>query len=487
MDEMPNSSREESYGLRSQRGGQQSQRGTLVLSDEDGYVGETILIQGRNLPAGEEFELRWKSVQGEWGVLRAHEIVGPQYRPRVDTIGSVQTDDSGSFDTEFTIPEDYGGDHLIKLVDSSGDQIDDAEIEVIPHFELLNETAELGDAFTIRGYGIGPDIMVNNYPVVWDNGYVGFMTGVQNRGTATAEIRAAGPPGKHVLQVWRSHLGIPFLQNNTQSPYGKVSDGRKRTWTVEVTEPESELRTSWVDPLLDEGPIDLHYPDIDEDTEASLDITPECGQAGTTAVISGSGFPSQTEVNLIWYRHDGHEPQGKNQPPDHTIWANRVPDLLPTVSTDSDGSFQVEIEIPVDVGSTRPITAEVNGREVAVTGFMMQPSIETFEPTSGPVGTEIEIELTGIGWTMYETTPMFVYDNDMLGYSCALSGPQRTKLRTVLRASGQPGHHFIDVYPAIFTAEEDDPDYQLKPHLSYLDNHPVRPLPACHFTFEVTE
>jgi hypothetical protein len=487
MDDQPSDPASESYRLRGQRSQQQSPQGTLVLSDDDGYVGDTVTIQGRNLPVNEQYDLRWRSVNGEWGVLRAHEIVGPQYRPRTDTICTVETDDSGGFDESYTIPQDYGGDHTIELVDDEGERVASAELEVIPHFELQDDTAALGESFVITGYGIGPDIMVNNYPVVWDNGYVGFMTGVQNRGTATAEIRAVGPPGTHVLQVWRSHLGIPFLQNNTQSPYGKVADGRKRTWTVEVTEPEDPPETAWVDPLLEEQPIPLHYPDIEADTDASLDITPQCGQAGTTAIISGSGFPPGEAVNLIWYRHDGHEPQGKKQPPDHSIWAERHPDVLPTVTTDSDGEFRVEIEIPVDVGSTRPITAEVGGQEVAVTGFMMQPSIETFEPTSGPVGTEIEIELSGVGWTMYETTPMFVYDNDMLGYSCALSGPQRNKLRTVLRASGQPGYHFIDVYPAIFTAEEDDPDFQLKPHLSYLDNHPVRPLPACHFTFEVTE
>jgi hypothetical protein len=461
--------------------------GTLVLDSEEGYVGDTITFRGLNLPPNEQFDLRWQSVSGEWGVLQAHEIVGPQYRPRTDTIATVESDSDGRFEMEWTVPEDYGGDHRIRLVNGDGGDIAETEFEIIPHFEVLETTAELGDSFTVRGYGIGPEIMVNNYPVVWDNGYVGFMTGVQNRGTATAEIRAAGPPGQHVLQVWRSHLGIPFLQNNTQSPYGKVADGRKRTWTVEVTEPEEPPETAWVDPLLEENPIPLHYPDLDEDTDAELDITPQCGQAGTTAVLSGSGFPAHEEVDLIWYRHEGHEPQGKNQPPDHSVWAERKPDVLPTVSTDSDGEFQVEIEIPVDVGSTRPIAAEIGGRSVAVTGFMLQPSIETFEPTSGPVGTEIEIELSGIGWTMYETTPMFVYDNDMLGYSCALSGPNRTKLRTKLRASGQPGYHFIEVYPAIFTAEEDDPDFQLKPHLSYLDNHPVRPLPACHFTFEVTE
>ncbi|MFC7132431.1 MULTISPECIES: hypothetical protein [Salinibaculum] len=460
---------------------------TVVVSDEKGYVGNTITIRGRNLPANERLDVRWKSVQGEWGILEAHEVVGPQYAPRTETIATVETDESGAFDESWTVFEDYGGDHRIELVTADEEVVGQTEFEIIPHFELENTTAALGESFTLRGYGIGPDIMVNNYPVVWDNGYVGFVTGVVNRGTATADIRAVGPPGTHVIQVWRSHLGIPFLQNDTQSPYGEVSDGRKRVWQVEVTEPDEPPETAWMDPLFEERPIDIHYTELDEETDASLDITPEYGQPGTTAIITGTDFPAYEEVNLHWYRYDGHEPQGKRAPPDHSISPQLKPDVLPTLTTDSDGQFQTEVTIPKDVGSTHPIAAAIGGREVAVTGFMMQPAIETFSPTSGPVGTEIEIELTGVGWTNYETTPLFVYDNDMLGYSCALSGPERNKLRTVLRATGEPGWHFIDVYPGLFNTKEDDPDYELKPHLSYLDNHPIRPLPGFHFAFEVTE
>lgn len=461
--------------------------GTVVLSEEKGYVGDTITIYGRNLPPNEQFEIQWKSVDGEWGILEAHEVVGPQYRPRKDTLATVETDASGAFEEEWTVFEDYGGDHPIELVDTHADLVARSEFEIIPHFELENKTAPLGGSYMLRGYGIGPEIMVNNYPVVWDNGYVGFMTGVVNRGTATAEIRAVGPPGNHIIQVWRSHLGIPFLQNDTQSPYGEVADGRKRVWQVEVTEPEEPPETAWMDSLFEEEPIELHYTEPDEDSAASLDITPEYGQPGTTAIITGTDLPADEEVNLVWYRYEGHEPQGKRAPPDHTIAPQRQPDVLPTVTTDSDGQFQAEVTIPKDVGSTHPIAVEVGGRELAVTGFMMQPAIETFQPTSGPVGTEIEIELTGVGWTNYETTPLFVYDNDLLGYSCALSGPERNKLRTVIRATGEPGYHFIDVYPGLFNTKEDDPDYELKPHLSYLDNHPIRPLPGFHFAFEVTE
>ncbi|MEF8851013.1 MAG: hypothetical protein V5A28_01155 [Haloarculaceae archaeon] len=465
---------------RHRRGGDDS--GTLVLSDQEGYVGDTITLQGRNFPADEEYDIVWNTTEGRWGVLEANEVVGPQYQPRTETILTVRTDESGEFDEEWTVPQDYGGSHRVEVQGDDGQTVDYAEYSVSPWFEIDRTEAAMGEAFTITGYGIGPNVVTNNYQVSWDNGNVGFMTGVMNRGTGTAEIRAVGPPGEHVIQVWRNYKGVPYLQNNTQSPYGPVAGDRQSSWTVEVTEPEEEPRRAWVDPLLDEESIPAHYPEIDEDTDAELDISPTSGQAGTTAFVTGENFPPNTEVDLIWYRHEGHRVKGI------PITPEPKPDVLPTVTTDDDGSFQEEIAVPREEGSTRPITARVDGREVAVTGFMMQPSIEMFVPRRGPVGTTIEVELSGIGWTIYENAPFFVYDNKPLGYVCGTAGDDKQgTVKAELKAAGEPGWHFIDVYPSLFDMKEDKPEYDTRPHLSYLDNHPVRPLPALHLAFEVTE
>ncbi|MFW5978452.1 MAG: hypothetical protein ACOCP2_04370, partial [Halohasta sp.] len=259
------------------RGGQQTQ-GTLVLSDREGYVGDTITFKGRNLPADERFEIEWSSSQGSWGVLEANEVVGPQYQPRTVTVASVTTDEDGRFDHEWEIVDDYGGSHKIELLDSNGETVDRTDFEIKPWFEIDRTEATMGEAFTVTGYGIGPNVVTNNYQITWDNGFVGFVTGVMNRGTATAQIRAVGPPGEHVIQVWRNYRGIPYLQNNTQSPYGPVGQGRQSQWTVEVTEPEEPPQNVWVDALFDETPIELHYPKLDEDTDAELEISPTSGQ-----------------------------------------------------------------------------------------------------------------------------------------------------------------------------------------------------------------
>lgn len=462
------------------REGRSKHRGTLVVSEAEAYVGDTVTLEGRNLPENADVDVIWHTAEGMWGVLEANEVVGAQYQPRKEQVTSVATDENGRFTEEWQVPEDYGGQHRIELR-ATGDEettLAETKLKILPWFEIDRTEVEMGGFFTVTGYGLGPNVITNNYQIAWDNGMVGIMTGVQNRGTATAEVRAVGPPGTHVLQVWRNYRGVPFLQNNTQSPFGPVAGGRKSSWIVEVTEPESDPESAWLDPMWDEGPLSVHLPDIDEETDAELEISPTSGQPGTDAFITGRNFPADTEVDLIWHSHEGHRVKGIDITPEP------MPDALPSVTTDGDGSFQIEVEIPTDIGATRPITAEIDGTSVAKTGFMMQPKIETFSPTEGPAGTEIEIEISGVGWPTYGNAYYFVYDNKPLGYICGLEAAVN---RTVLQAAGEPGWHFIDVYPSFFKVQEDEPDFELKPHLSYLDNHPIRPLPAAHFAFKITE
>lgn len=455
--------------------------GTLALSDEEAYVGDNITIMGRNLPEGEAVELFWHTVDGDWGVLGANEIIGPQFSSNREQIATIDLDESGGFAYEFTVPEDYGGDHRIELRSSAGHQISQANVTVDPWFEIDRTTAALGDAFVLRGYGLGPNPVSNNFQVTWDNGMVGYLTGTKNRGTATAPIRAVGPPGQHVIRLWRNYRGVPFLQNNTQSPYGSVGGDRPSKWEVTVSEPAVDAGTMWVDDVPDESPISVHYPDLDENTEASLSVTPTSGTAGTTAFIRGEDFPPETAVDLIWHRH---EDEFTNE---MGVVIEPKPDVLPTVTTDESGFFSTEVTIPRDKGSTRPITARVDGRSVAVTGFVIQPDLMSVTPTSGPVGTEIEIEIEGIGWPAYSTM-YFTYDNKMVGYVCGNSDhDEHGVTRTRFEATGEPGLHVIEVYPTIFETKEDEPNVQIKPHLSYHDNHPVRPLPAMHAIIEITE
>ncbi|MFB6093663.1 MAG: hypothetical protein ABEJ77_01810 [Halanaeroarchaeum sp.] len=467
--------------LADHRRGDTDRAGDLVVNRDSGHVGDEVILRGRNLSPGETYDLAWQRVEGSWGVLEANEVVGPQYRSHMETVATVTADEDGAFDEPFVVPEDYGSNHTIELR-ADGTTVDRTAFEIYPHFELENETAPLGDFFTVRGYGIGPNPVRNNFQLSWDLGTVGFVTGVKNGGTATARIRAVGPVGAHDLRVWRSYKGFPFLQSETQSEFGPVGRDTQNEWTVEVTEPDSPPEPVWTERMPSESPLPVHYPEIDEDTGAELTITPTSGPVGTQAIVQGEGFPANERVDLVWHRHDGKRIEGTS------ITAQPRPEKLPSVETDGDGTFSTDVEIPSDRGASRPITAVVGGRSVAITGFMLQPSVRTFSPQSGTRGTEIDVEITGTGWTLYENTHFLVYDNKMLGYFCGNSDAgEDGVVHLNFSAAGDPGYHFIDVYPTIFETKDDEKGFECKPHLSYVDNHPVRPLPAHHFAFEITE
>jgi hypothetical protein len=458
----------------------------LRLGLETGYVGDALTLQGEGLPASQSLDVVWHTVDGRWQTSEANEVIGQEYEPTERTLKSVTTDPDGTVEETLTIPEDYGGEHTIELRAPDGNTAGEATLTVRPHFELDRREAPLGESFRLSAYGLGPGGVRSNYQVAWDNGTVGLVTGVENRGTAHADVRAVGPVGEHVIQVRRGHRGVSTLQDETQSPYGEVAGGRQSTWTVEVTEPESEPATAWMDPLPDEQPLGRHLLAPDEETDAELSITPTSGQPGTTATLAGENFPANTEVDLVWYRHehDGNHVMGLDFTP------VPKPDVLPTVETDDEGAFETDVTIPRGEGSTRPITAEVDGRSVAVTGFMMQSSIVDITPTEGPVGTEVRIEISGIGWTEYEKHVHVVYDNTPVGHICGTGfdfDRDEATLWTVLRAAGEPGWHFIDIYPTISEMETDDPDFEITPILSHEQNAPVRPFPAMHLAFKVTE
>lgn len=460
------------------RESKQGTTGTLIISDDEAYVNDEINILGRNLPPNAELDLIWRTVKGKWGVLQGNEVNGVQYRPRTVHALTVQTDDEGKFSAEWEIPKDYGGEHTLEVQDENDEAMAKASVTVRPWFEVEETEVPLGGFFTVKGYGIGPNVVENNFQITWDNGVVGFITGVKNHGTATARIRATGPIGQHQIQIWRNYRGVPFMQNNTQSPFGEVAAGRPYAWDVEVTEPDGDPGGIWVEELFDEAPLSVHVPEPDVESDASIGITPQSGQPGTDAVIRGHDFPENTDVELLWHSHSGHRVK------DIPIKPEPLPEVLPTVTTDEDGSLQAEVTIPNDKGSTRPIAAKIDGQSVATTGFMLQPEILDVTPTQAEQGETIEIELSGIGWPTYENAYFFLYDNKPVGYVCGLEA--RTA-KTEITASGEPGYHYIDVYPSFFDVKDDEPNFELKPHLSYLDNHPIRPLPGLHMAIEITE
>lgn len=78
-----------------------------------------------------------------------------------------------------------------------------------------------------------------------------------------------------------------------------------------------------------------------------------------------------------------------------------------------------------------------------------------------------------------------VYDNAHLGYACGFNS--QGDVTVYLPATGEPGWHFIDLYPGIYKGEDVKRVNNFHiPQLTAKDDHPGERPPIFHFAFLVT-
>ncbi len=150
-----------------------------------------------------------------------------------------------------------------------------------------------------------------------------------------------------------------------------------------------------------------------------------------------------------------------------------------------DGRLDAPITVPDDLGGLHSVTLRDGDKAIAELHFVIETSIVSMTPTSGPVGTPVTIHLKGVGWTEYDNIYVATYDNGYMGYACGFNSQGDVVIN--FRASGGPGPHLIDLYPGIYQGPPTQPQllYRL-PQLTYADDHPGNKIPALRFMFDVT-
>jgi len=122
---------------------------------------------------------------------------------------------------------------------------------------------------------------------------------------------------------------------------------------------------------------------------------------------------------------------------------------------------------------------------LARTHFVIETSIVSITPKSGPAGTPVTIHLKGVGWTEYDNIYVATYDNAYMGYACGFNSQGDVVIN--FHASGTPGQHIIDLYPGIYQGPPTETQLLYRqPQLTYADDHPGNKIPALRFTFDVT-
>jgi hypothetical protein len=192
---------------------------------------------------------------------------------------------------------------------------------------------------------------------------------------------------------------------------------------------------------------------------------------GTIAHATASGLPAGKTVDLAWGTvtggwvvEDYYHFRGKKYVESRSS--------LGQFPVDAGGRLAARFAVPEDYGGVHEVIALVDGKPVAQ-GAINVTQTFALTPASGPVGTPIELKVTGLGWRTMESTWVVNWDNQELGFVSAAS--TRGSATARFRAAGPAGDHVVKLYTG----------WQGLGYLNY-EQSPVAALPRPHFTFRTT-
>jgi hypothetical protein len=229
--------------------------------------------------------------------------------------------------------------------------------------------------------------------------------------------------------------------------------------------------------------VEPYQPQPIPDTElqvanAKLSLSPTQGPVGTRAMLRGEGLPAGRAVQLVWQTYVGSRVSGEGYGP------SERPLGMATVG--SNGRIDSAIVVPEDLGGLHGIEMRDGDRMLARVFFVVETSIVSMSPTSGPVGTPVTIHLKGVGWTEYDNIFVATYDNAYMGYACGFNTAGDVVIN--FTATGEPGEHIIDLYPGIYQGPPTEPQLLYRQaQLTYADDHRGNKIPALRFKFRVTK
>ena len=216
-----------------------------------------------------------------------------------------------------------------------------------------------------------------------------------------------------------------------------------------------------VDPLRTKsaGPNSLAALELSYDTPAVV---------GTVAHASANGLPAGKTVDFQWGTVSGgwvvedyYHFRGKKYSEATTSLGHAV--------VDADGRVRAKLIVPEDFGGVHEIVASIDGHPVAQ-GAVNVTQTFAMTPSSGAVGTAIELKVTGLGWRTMESTWVVNWDNQELGFISAADTHGSAIAR--FRATGPVGNHIVKLYTG----------WQGQGYLNY-EQSPIAALPRPQFTF----
>jgi hypothetical protein len=435
--------------------------GRLSVAPEHGPAGTPLQVTGDGFPAEQEFELVWRTVKGRWKVTIA-EYHGREYTPVAYRIATVKSDKAGRIAARFIAPEDFGFMHDI-VVQQGNRLLTQTAFKIDMTVRLAADRGPLGAPIAIEVQGIGWRELEGSWVLLYDNKFTGFMSTVTTGGTARFTIPATGHTGLHIIEVLHSDFGSPY-RNTQQSP---VPDRPQFKLGFTIT-PGA--------PVLPPPPAQQAQKDVRSlPPPGDLVATPAFSGIEQPVVVAGNGFEAGKTYRLNWNTVVGNRMTGAG-------WEEKAR-VIAEGTADASGRAEFRFKAPDDLGGVHNLWVDVGGAKKQG-AFWIAPTALPLDVARGPVGTTFRVHLKGVGWSETANIYTVVYDNAVSGYACAFNSQGDVEI--VMQATGEPGWHFIDLYPAIYKGKETRPNNYRLPQLTYADDHPGEDLPRFRFAFEVT-
>ena len=418
-------------------------------------------MTGDGFPAEQEFELVWRTVKGRWKVTIA-EYHGREYTPVAYRIATVKSDKAGRIAARFIAPEDFGFMHDI-VVQQGNRLLTQTAFKLDMTVRLAADRGPLGTPIAIEVQGIGWRELEGSWVLLYDNKFTGFMSTVTTGGTARFTIPATGHTGLHIIEVLHSDFGSPY-RNTQQSP---VPDRPQFKLGFTIT-PGA--------PVLPPPPAQQAQKDVRSlPPQGDLVATPAFSGIEQPVVVAGNGFEAGKTYRLNWNTVVGNRMTGAG-------WEEKAR-VIAEGTADASGRAEFRFKAPDDLGGVHNLWVDVGGAKKQG-AFWIAPTALPLDVARGPVGTTFRVHLKGVGWSETANIYTVVYDNAVSGYACAFNSQGDVEI--FMQATGEPGWHFIDLYPAIYKGKETRPNNYRLPQLTYADDHPGEDLPRFRFAFEVT-
>ncbi|MBI4336371.1 MAG: hypothetical protein HY683_00880 [Chloroflexi bacterium] len=456
----------------------------LRVEPVTGYVGDPFTVKGEGLPPGKELDVQWVTWDGSYTTQATPEgdvlFLERLYTQRRMSLGHVVPDAQGRVVVSLTVPEDYGEVHDIYLV-LDGQDVGKGGFRIFRRAIIAPSEGPVGTPITITITGLGWRPFESTMAVRYDNKYTGFVSAVTTRGTATAQIRAAGPVGQRTIQITAASPGVPFL-NNQQSGTAYIPNmDLQATFTVTRDAGPPPPSLQWPDPsrvaLLSGGAV----PKTAALPGVTASLEPSAGPTMTTTTLRAGGLAPNANVELLWAIGPKSEAQVV------------LPEaLVLTATTAQDGSLRAPFQVTSDRGGWQWVWVVQDEKVLASVPFYVERNLVGVTPLRVKAGEKFTVQLKGGGWTELDKGVAVTYDNAYIGYACSVTSAGDITIELV--ATGTPGTHLVDLYPMVYRHSGPHPaefwNFEI-PQLTALQDHPGLALgyrlPIFRLAIEVVE